>query len=107
MRYTPRLNFLGHSHYSHQFDFVVPKSRSAPERILRVINNPNKDNAQSAVFAWVDTKDARPSDSLAFAVLNDSNRKVSNAVEDAFRSYGITPIEWSLWGSWLLRKVCK
>ncbi len=95
VRYTPRLNFLGHSHYSHQFDFVVPKSRSAPERILRVVNNPNKDNAQSAVFAWVDTKDARPSDSLAFAVLNDSNRKISNAVEDAFRSYGITPIEWS------------
>jgi hypothetical protein len=62
---------------------------------LRVINNPNKDNAQSAAFAWVDTKDVRPANSLAFAVLNDRERKVSDAVQDALRSYDITPITWS------------
>ena len=45
--------------------------------------------------AWVDTKDVRPADSLAFAVLNDRVRKVSDAVQDALRSYDITPIAWS------------
>lgn len=95
IRYSPRVTFVGRSHYTHQFDFVVPKSKRAPERILRVINNPNKDNVQSAAFAWVDTKDVRPADSLAFAVLNDCNRKVSDAVQDALSSYDITPIAWS------------
>lgn len=95
IRYSPRVTFVGHSHYTHQFDFVVPKSKQAPERILRVINNPNKDNAQSAAFAWVDTKDVRPADSSAFAILNDRDRKVSDAVQDALRSYDITPIVWS------------
>lgn len=95
VRYTSRVNFVGRSHYNHQFDFVVPKSRRAPERILRVINNPNKDNAQSAAFAWVDTKDVRPTDSKAFAILNDRERQISDAVQDALRSYDITPLVWS------------
>ena len=94
-RYTPRVNFVGHSRYNHQFDFVVRKSKRAPERILRANNNPNKDNAQSAAFAWVDTKDVRPSDSLAFAILNDRDHKASEAVQDALRSYDITPIAWT------------
>lgn len=95
VRYTPRVTFVGHSHYTHQFDFVVPKSRRAPERILRVINNPNKDNALNAAFAWVDTKDVRPSDALAFAILNDRERKITDAVRDALQSYDITPMPWS------------
>ncbi len=95
LRCTPRVNFVGHSRYNHQFDFVVPKSKRAPERILLAINNPNKDNAQSAAFACVDTKDVRPADSLAFAMLNDRDHKVSEAVQDALRSYDITPIAWT------------
>ena len=95
MRYTPKVSFVGRSHYNHLFDFVIPKSRREPERILRVINNPNKDNAQNAAFAWVDTKDVRPADSVAFAVLNDRDRKVSDAVNDALHSYDITPLPWS------------
>jgi len=63
--------------------------------MLRVINNPNKDNAQSAAFAWVDTKGVRPADSLAFAVLNDRDHRLSEAVQDALRSYDITPIAWT------------
>ncbi|MCL2591700.1 MAG: DUF1829 domain-containing protein [Betaproteobacteria bacterium] len=95
VRYTSRVNFVGRSRYNHQFDFVVPKSKRAPERILRVINNPNKGYAQSAVFAWVDTKDVRPANSRAFAILNDRDRQIVNSIQDALRNYEITPITWS------------
>lgn len=95
VRYTSRVNFVGRSHYNHQFDFVVPKSKRAPERILRIVNNPNKETAQSSAFAWVDTKEVRPPDSQAFAILNDRDKKVSDAIQDALRSYDITPLPWS------------
>lgn len=95
IRYTPKVNFVGHSRYTHQFDFAIPKSRYQPERILRVINNPNKDNAQNTAFAWVDTKDVRPSGSIAFAVLNDREHPIANAVNEALLSYEITPMPWS------------
>jgi hypothetical protein len=95
IRYTPRVSFVGHSRYTHQFDFAIPKSRAQPERILRVINNPNKDNAQNTAFAWVDTKDVRPPGSIAFAVLNDREHQIADAVNEALLSYEITPMPWS------------
>ena len=95
IRYTQKVKFAGRTGYDHMFDFVVPKSRQQPERILRVINNPNKDYAQAAILAWVDTKEVRPADSTAFAILNDKERGVSEGVLEALTSYDITPIPWS------------
>lgn len=40
VRYTPQVKFTGTSGYDHLFDFVVPKSRKQPERILQAINRP-------------------------------------------------------------------
>ncbi len=34
VRYTPRVTFTGKTGYDHLFDFVIPKSRQQPERIL-------------------------------------------------------------------------
>jgi len=96
IRYTQRVKFSGRTGYDHLFDFVVPKSRRAPERILRVVNNPVKDQANAVILSWVDTKEARPSDSVAYAVLNDRERAVSDGVIDALRNYDITPLPWSL-----------
>lgn len=95
IRYTPRVKFTGKSGYDHMFDFVIPKSRQEPERILRTINNPNKDNAMSVAFGWIDTREARPSDSRAFALLNDEERAITNTVMDALRNYDIEPVPWS------------
>lgn len=96
IRYTQRVKFSGRTGYDHLFDFVVPKSRRAPERILRVVNNPVKDQANAVILSWVDTKEARPSDSVAYAVLNDRERAVSDGVIEALRNYDITPLPWSL-----------
>lgn len=95
IRYTPKVSFVGHSRYTHQFDFAIPKSRSQPERILRVINNPNKDNAQNTAFAWVDTKESRPPGSIAYAVLNDRDHSIGDAVTEALSSYDIHSLPWS------------
>ncbi len=32
IRYTPKVKFTGKSGFDHLFDFVIPKSRSSPER---------------------------------------------------------------------------
>ena len=95
IRYTQKVKFSGRTGYDHLFDFVVPKSRKEPERILRVVNNPGKDQAQAAILAWVDTKEVRPRNSVAYAVLNDGERNVSDGVIEALNSYNITPLRWS------------
>ena len=95
VRYTPNVKFTGASGYDHLFQFVIPKSTEQPERILRPINRPNRDRAQSMAFSWIDTKDVRPSESRAYAILNDSDSAVSVSVLDAMRNYEVQPILWS------------
>jgi len=95
VRYTPKVKFTGKSGYDHLFDFVIPKSRQQPERILQTINRPNRDKAQAVAFAWVDTKEVRSPDSKAYALLNDTEQAVSAPVMDALRNYDVLPIPWS------------
>jgi len=95
IRYTPKVKFTGKTGYDHLFDFVIPKSRVQPERIIQTINRPNRDTAQAVVLSWIDTKEVRPPDSRAYALLNDLEQAVLPAVEDALRSYDVRPIPWS------------
>jgi hypothetical protein len=95
IRYTPKVKFTGKTGYDHLFDFVIPKSRRMPERIVQTINRPNRDTAQSVVLSWIDTKEVRPPDSKAYAFLNDQENSVSTTVLDALRNYDVTPVVWS------------
>ena len=94
IRYTPKVKFTGKSGYDHLFDFVIPKSRSQPERILQAINRPNRETAQVVAFSWIDTKEVRSADSRAYAILNDLEQEISSAVIDALENYDVRPICW-------------
>lgn len=102
IRYTPKVKFTGKTGYDHLFDFVIPKSRQQPERILQTINRPNRDTAQAVAFSWIDTKEVRPPDSKAYAIINDSEQVISSAVTDALRNYNVQPIAWTQRDSVLL-----
>ena len=95
IRYTPSVKFTGKSGYDHRFDFVIPKSRVQPERVLRAINRPNRDAAQVIAFSWIDTKEVRSPEARAYAILNDSEQTVSENVLDALRNYEMQPVPWS------------
>src|SRR5207249_10549061 len=45
IRYTPEVKFTGISGYDHLFNFVIPKSRKQPERIVQAINRPSRESA--------------------------------------------------------------
>ena len=95
VRYTPNVKFAGKSGYDHRFDFVVPKSKVHPERILRAFNRPSREAAQTMAFAWLDTREVRAPESRAYAILNDSEQLVLPSVLDAMRTYEVHPIPWS------------
>jgi hypothetical protein len=95
IRYTPKVKFTGISGFDHLLDFVIPKSRKQPERIIQAINRPTRDYAEAFIHAWTDTREVRPPDSKAYAVLNDAEQSISGGVLDAFRNYRIHPVPWS------------
>lgn len=89
------VQFLGKSGFQHRFDFAVPHSKAAPERLIRTINRPTKDSALGFIVAWNDTYEQRPSESSAIAILNDNEQSVSPTVVDALRQYSIESLLWS------------
>ena len=95
IRYTPSVKFTGKSGYDHRFDFVIPKSKVQPERVLRTVTRPNRDTAQAMAFSWIDTKEVRSPNSRAYAILNDTDQQVSENVLAAIRNYDVRPIQWS------------
>ena len=95
IRYTPNVKFTGKTGYDHLFDFVIPKSRKQPERIIQTINRPSRETTETVVLKWIDTKDVRSPDSKAYAFLNDQEQKVSQGVIDALHSYDVNPVRWS------------
>ena len=95
VRYTPKVKFTGTSGYDHLFDFVIPKSRRAPERILRAINRPSRATAETFIHAWSDTREIRSPESEAYSILNDRDQSIPAEVPEALHVYNITPVYWS------------
>ncbi len=95
IRYTPNVRFSGRSGLDHHFHFVIPASQRQPERIVQAINHPDRNSAEIVAFAWMDTRDTRPSGSTAFAVLNDRQRRTPTDILDALQRYEVEPLLWS------------
>lgn len=95
VRYSPNVEFTGKSGFIHRFDFIIPKSRKKPERIVRAINRATRDTVFPALFSWTDTKEARSKDSRLLVFLNDAEKTPSADVLAAFRQYDVDAILWS------------
>jgi len=95
IRSTPAVEFTGKSGFVHRFDFVIPKTRKMPERIIRAVNHPTRDSATSILFAWNDTKEVRPDAADLYAILNDSERTPSSDFLSALHLYDVKTILWS------------
>ncbi len=97
IRYTARVKLAGKSGYDHAVDFLIPKSKKRPERILQAIGSPRKENIIGYLWTLSDTRAARAatSEPEAYAFLNDQEQKVGGDVIEALDAYNVTPAVWS------------
>jgi Domain of unknown function DUF1828/Domain of unknown function DUF1829 len=95
IRFVSHSTFTGRSGYNRHFDFVIPKSKNAPERMVHTVNNPIKSKADDIALGWLDTKEVRPENAKAYAFINDNEREVPISFTEALENYDVTPIPWS------------
>jgi hypothetical protein len=99
VRYTARVKLAGKSGYDHGLDFVIPKSRQRPERLLQAIAAPKRDNISAYLWTLSDTRSARGGGSAqegeAYAFLNDQEQPVGGDVIEALHAYRVIPAVWS------------
>ncbi|MHB8984095.1 MAG: DUF1829 domain-containing protein, partial [Carboxydocellales bacterium] len=95
VRYTPSVQFIGKSGFSHTFDFVIPSSKKNPERLIRAINTPTREKAETIMFAWNDTRDIRKREAAMLVFINDLDKNIRPDIVSAFTEYDIRPILWT------------
>jgi len=81
--------------FDHAIDFLIPKSRRRPERLVQAINAPYKNTIGTYLFTLSDTREARGEASEAYAFLNDSAREVTGDVIEALHAYDVKAAPWS------------
>ncbi len=95
IRYSPRVKIAGRSGFDHAIDFLIPKSKTRPERFIQAINAPNKNTIGTYLFTLTDTRESRGDEAEAYAFLNDQERKVGGDVVEALEAYKVMPALWS------------
>lgn len=95
IRFTKNIKFTGKSGFDHSYDFVIPQSKTSPDRLVRAINNLERTATQSIIFAWSDTIQIRNPNTKLYTFVNDTEKQVSNNCVDALKEYGIIPVTWS------------
>jgi len=92
IRFSPNIILQGKSSFQHKFDFLIPSSGKAPERIIKAVSNPRKQNIIAQLFAFEDTKQARNNEGII--ILNDLEKEVAPEVLQAIEEYGINEFSW-------------
>lgn len=95
IRYTPNVSFPGKSGLTTNYDFAIPKSKSAPERIIKVVNNIDQTQANSILFLWDDTRQNREQNSTLYVFLQDKYKNVSSTIITSMKNYNVIPVKWS------------
>lgn len=94
-RVFPDFQLVGKSGFQHKFDFALTKSATAPERLIRAVNQPTKDTALLVIAAWTDVRESRAPDAQMYTMLNDTEGQVPGEVVDGLKQYDIVPVPWS------------
>ena len=92
--YSKDVSFVGKSGFIYSYEYLLQRTKEKPERLCKVINNPNKQNFQNTIFMWNDTKETRDNDSQLIVFLNDEN-KIDATVIEEFKNYNVNTIPWS------------
>jgi hypothetical protein len=95
IRYSPRVKVAGKSGFDHAIDFLIPKSRTRPERFVQAINAPSKNTIGTYLFVLGDTREVRREKTEAYAFLNDHDRIIGGDVIEALDAYEVKAALWS------------
>ena len=95
IRYTSNIPLIGKSKLNNNFDFLITKSKNAPERLIRGLNKLDVQNAKLLMFSWGDVRETREAGMQLITFVNDIDKKIHSVALSGLSEYGITPVLWS------------
>lgn len=94
--FSKDIKLTGKSGFDHNIDFLIPQTKSKPERLIKTVNSPKKNTILNAIMAFNDVSQNRASETSNYVIYNDLEKDVSSDVIIALENYGVQHIPWSL-----------
>lgn len=92
--YITDSKIMGKSWYTHSVDFIIPKSRQYPERLIKTIWHLRKDQAMNTIASFMDI-DANRESISKYVIYNDYDTPWTSDSINALKNYNIEPLKWS------------
>lgn len=93
--YSKDISIKGVSGYTQTFEFIMQRNRSQPERFIKVMNKPDRANAERSIFSWEDIRSNRNTDSQLIILMNDENTPCPTNIITMLEAYHIKTVLWS------------
>lgn len=87
--------FIGKTKLQTKYDFVIPKSQQAPERLIQTISSIDLNRIKQILFGWSDTKEVRDASSVLYVLYDDRIKKISDEHRNALQAYHVDSIPWT------------
>jgi hypothetical protein len=93
--YAKDIKLTGKTGFDHNIDFLVARTKTRPERLIKTINTPKKDQVMASIFSFTDIAVMRESKTSNYVIYNDTDNPISPDALSALNNYGIKNIPWS------------
>jgi hypothetical protein len=94
--FSKDIKLSGKSGFDHNIDFLVPKFKDKPERLIKTINAAKKNTVLSAIMAFNDINQTRETQTKNYVIYNDLERTASGDAIEALENYGVKHIPWTM-----------
>lgn len=96
------VKLAGKTGFDHNIDFMIPSSKTRPERLIRTVNHPKRDSVMAAIFSFSDIAEIRSDKTRNYVIYNDLlDVSISKDTLSALNNYSIIGIPWSK------KEICK
>ncbi len=92
---VPDIRLAGKSGLFQSFDFIIARTRTKPEQVIKLISSVRKDRIEALIFEWNDVQEIRTKDSEYVPIIDDISKPVKDESLQVFKAYDIQPVLFS------------
>lgn len=93
--YSKDIKITGKTGFDHNIDFIISRSKSKPERLIRTVNSIKKDFVLSAIMAFNDIQAVRQQETNNVIIYNDEANPITSDIMNALKTYRVADVPWS------------
>lgn len=99
---SPDIKLVGKNNLEYNIDYIINRTKNKKEKLIRVINSNNKDKIISAIFAFEDLEERNSENIIIF---NNTERKLSNELEEVLKKKKIEVLNWTQKEKWIKEMI--